>query len=366
MSEQRDSDRRDDEEVRDTNVDVEAGDANNGGPVDSRSNEEKPQEEEFGAIAPTETATSTTHKTEDDTAGYFGPRHKRLFTHIFLLIWFCIFVLPRWAEYKKAPDKEWKSAFQLEVGGAIIILMALIVMLVMVLLETRDLCNYRLFKLVFSAALMFGGFLYWVGGIQFAKSVNDIGMKTDKAHKYHLQGWAGAVFIESTFVALLCISLGIDYLTNLLSKSERVRIFLVHNTILAFTALVGAFSYAAWRGYTTSYSVVITPGKTRCVAAGWFFVFFACVYWFIVEFVEICCKCSASAQRLTREKTSTVKMIGVVINLFGGFLVMAGMWAIGSVGDKKWNCYYAGFGFFVLFFCCIMSLDFHLGRVLRK
>jgi hypothetical protein len=364
MSEQRDSERRDEEPAPDTNVDVEAGNATNDGPADSRSNEDKPQDEEFGAIAPA--TASSTMKTEDDTAGYFGPRHKRLITHTCLLLWFCIFVLPRWSEYSKAPNTKWRAAFRLEIGGAVIIFLTLIVMLVLVFLERKDLCNYRLFKLVFASALAFGGFLYWVGGIQFAKSVNDRGMTEDKVNAYHLQGWAGAVFTESTFVFLLCLTLAADYLTNLLSKSERVRVYLVFNTILAFCSIVGAFSYAAWRGYTTDYPVKITAGKTRCVAAGWFIIFFACIYWYVVEFVDICCKCSASAQRYARERSHSVKLGGVIVFLLGGFLVMAGMWAIGSVGDKKWNCYYAGYGFFVLFFCCVMCLDMYLGRLLRK
>jgi hypothetical protein len=362
--ERRDSEPREDEPQQDNevNVEVETGNATDGGPVDSTSGG---QEDDFGAIAPNNTS-STMGKSEEDAAGYFGLRHKRLLTYTCLLIWFCIFVFPRWSEYQKAPNKEWRDSFKLEVGGAVIIFLSLFVMLVLVFLETRDLCNYRLFKLIFTLALAFGGFLYWVGGIQFAKSVNDQGMKEDKSHRYHLQGWAGAVFVESTFVFLYCLTLGLDYLTNFMSKSERIRAYLVWNTVLAFCALVGAFSYAAWRGYTTYYPIKITPGKTRCVAAGWFLIFFSCVYFYVVEFVDKCCKCSASAQRIARERSASVKLAGCIILLFGGFLVMAGMWAIGSIGDKKWNCYYAGYGFFILFFTLVMALDFHLGRALRK
>jgi len=292
-----------------------------------------------------------------------------LYTFCFLFLWFCIFVLPRWDEYKlvnatvgsSKDSKDWEKAYQLSVGGAVVILMAVIAILAVVFCETRsNMCDHKLFKTGIAAVLAFGGFLYWVGGIELAYSINNVGGQ-DSSHKYHLSGYAGTAFIEATFVALLAGIVGVDLVFNWLSKSERFRLYLVLNTLLSFTSLVAFFSYAVWRGYPM-YKVQ----QTGCVAAGWFFVFVSCIYWYCVEFQEICCKCSASAQRCARESATRVRIAGVILLLFGGFLIFAGMWSLGNTSDKKYNCYYVGYGFFVMFFTCIMALDFHLGRVIEK
>jgi hypothetical protein len=362
------SERRDDEEpANETNIDVDAGNANTGGPVQSQSNEERPPDEDFGTMATVETGpSSSVGKTETDQGGYFGPRQKRLITYSCLLLWISIFVFPRWSQYGKAPNPEWRASFKLHIGGALVILIATFIIAIMAVLEGRNMCENRLVKITMAGILLFGGFLYWVGGIQFAKKINDRGMTEDKQHRYHLSGWAGSAFIEATFIAIFATLLAADYVTNFMSRSERLRVYLTMNMNLMFTALVAFFSYAAWRGYTTDYPIKVIPNETRCVAAGWFFILFATVYWFVVEFVDICCKCSASAQRVARESTYSVKMSGIVILLFGGLLVLAGMWAVGNVGDEKWNCYYVGYGFFVFFYCWVMAFDFYLGRVIAN
>jgi hypothetical protein len=320
-----------------------------------------------GQIDPTvQSTTASGPKSEYDGTGYFGPRQKRIVAFCFLLLWICVFVFPRWSEYnkEKSSGQDWVNAYKLHFGGAIIIFVGMILVLVAVSLESRvNCCQNRLLKVVVTGVVLLGAFLYWVGGIELAKSINDIGRHQDKSHKYHLSGWAGTVFIEATFIALTAITVGIDYLTNFLSKSERVRIFLVLNTVLGFTALVAFFSYAAWRGYGMN---GVKMSRTACVSAGWFFVLVSCIYWYAVEFADICCKCSATAQACVRDRQNSIRLAGVIILLFGGFIVMVGMWSIGTLSDKKWNCYYVGYGFFVFFFCCLVSLDVHLGRVLEE
>ncbi|ETO12985.1 hypothetical protein RFI_24391 [Reticulomyxa filosa] len=261
--------------------------------------------------------------------------------------------------------------------------------MVAALLENRvNCCQSRVLKFILTAIVLLGGFLYWVGGIQLAKSINDVGSNFDKSHKYHYSGWAGAVFIgyvffscfiviicilhfyvdvyttqmKATFVALTAIVLGIDYLSNFL-KNDRIRTYLVLNTVLGFTALVAFFSYAAWRAYGVS---GLSMSRTACVSAGWFFVLVACIYLYVIGFAEICCKVSATAQREIREKPGKIKTGAIVVLLFGGFIVMVGMWSIATLSDKYWNCYYAGYGFFVFFFCLLLALDVHLGEVIQR
>jgi len=290
-----------------------------------------------------------------------------LYTFCFLFLWFAVFVIPRWDEFNAVSaivgdTKSWQAAYKLSVGGAVIVMLGALATLIVVFFETRsNMCDHKLFKTVIAGILAFGGFLYWVGGIQLAEAINNVGGQ-DKSHKYHLSGWAGTAFIEATFVGLLAAAVAVDLVFNLLSKSERFRLYLVMNTLLTFTSLVAFFSYAVWRGYP----LYTTVSKTACVACGWFFIFVSCIYWYCTEFSEICCKCSASAQACARESAGRVRIAGVILILFGGFLVFAGMWSLGDTSDKKWNCYYVGYGFFVLFFCIVMALDFHLGRAMRK
>jgi len=303
----------------------------------------------------------TTQRNEGDGTGYLGPRRKRILILGLLLLWVCAMVLPRWIAswQEKNAGNGWVVAWRLDIGGTIIMIVGLFFILTSLMFENSvAFCANRLVRLVFTAILLFGGFLYWVGGIQFAKSINSTG-GLDPSHKYHYSGWAGTAFIEATFIGLFACAIGMDYLTNFMSKSERIRTYLVLNLLLSFVSLVGFFSYAAWRGYGV-------PGlhiaKTSCVAAGWFFVFFACIYWFVVEFVEICCRCSATAQRHARDKRDQVRKAGAVILIFGAFVAMVGMWSMSTLPNKRWNCYYVGYGFFIFFYCIVLALDFLSGE----
>ncbi|ETO34972.1 hypothetical protein RFI_02102, partial [Reticulomyxa filosa] len=220
----------------------------------------------------------------------------------------------------------------------------------------------RIVKFGFAGAFLLGGFLYWVGGIQLAKTINDSVAHAGQSVRYHVSGFAGTVFIEATFVALIVIALDVDIVFNYFSKNERLRIYYVFNTILAFTSLVAFFSYAGWRAYGTG----LDQSTAGCVAAGWFFVLISCIYWYVIEFIDICCKCSTSAQACVKEKGPTLKLAGVIILLFGAFLVMVGMWSIATTSNKKTNAYYAGYGFFVFFYCLFLAFDIYLGKFIQQ
>jgi hypothetical protein len=334
-------------------------------------------------------ASSGAEKTSEDDGvdGFFKERRKRILTLSAILVWFCLLALPRWLDTKDltdAADNDSKSAesllgvYNTHAAGLFFIFIGIVATLVIQFLEWREFFSRNwIVDLILGACIMLGAVLYGIAGAAYAGWNNKY---ADTFDEY--ESFGGAYFFESVFVAVVAGFFALDVARNILSISQRVRIFFLFVINMLACSLLLFFCYAVISGSDDlkdadkAIDTALVPA-TGCIASGWFFCLLANIVYLVTEFAEICCGWNDGAKTGIASFQDLILNVCNGLNVFGAFLVFAGYWAFadtitseagtaGGESDSNFNAYYVGLGFFVLFTSMFIAFDISWGEFISS
>jgi len=149
---------------------------------------------------------------------------------------------------------------------------------------------------------------------------------------------------------------------NYLALSVRLRSVATINTIYLFASLLDFFAFGTLSGSAST-------DRTKAVAAGFFFVLIGGIILYVLEFVEVCCKCLGSIQLYAvKLRLRILLVVSVSFYLFGTFMVDCGLWAIinNSSYNSRVNAAIVGMSFLFTFVSVFVALDVVLGEYLNS